>query len=178
MSILDFLGFKKPEPQATPGQTETVRKILEALDRYDPERARYLAAFAYVLSRVARADLKGSPEETRAMERIVMEHGGLPEEQAMVVVQIAKHQNLLFGGTEDFLVTREFHKITTPEERLVLLDCLFSVAAAHELISSAEDAEIRKVATELGLTHQDFIAVRSRYRDHLSVFQTGEPQQD
>lgn len=176
MPILDFFGFRTPEPQAAPAQTETVRKILEALDRYPADRARYLAAFAYVLSRVARADLKVSPEETRAMERIIMEHGGLPEEQAMVVVQIAKHQNLLFGGTEDFLVTREFSKISAQEEKLALLDCLFAVAAAEGLIATAEDAEIRQIAAELGLTHQDFIAVRSRYRDHLAVLQEGEPQ--
>jgi uncharacterized tellurite resistance protein B-like protein len=178
VSILDFLGFRKPEPETTSGQTETVRKILEALDRFPVERARYLAAFAYVLSRVARADLKVSPEETRAMERIVMERGGLPEEQAMVVVQIAKHQNLLFGGTEDFLVTREFHKISTLEEKLALLDCLFRVAAAGGLISPAEDAEIRTIAGELGLTHQDFIAVRSRHREQLSVLQRSDPPQD
>ena len=111
------------------------------------------------------------------MERIIMEHGGLPEEQAMVVVQIAKHQNLLFGGTEDFLVTREFHKISTAEDKLALLDCLFSVAAAEGLIATAEDAVIRQIAAELSLTHQDFIAVRSRYRDHLAVLQEGEPPQ-
>lgn len=176
--MFDFLGFKRAEPQATPGQTETVRKILEALDRLPSDRARYLAAFAYVLSRVARADLKVSPEETHAMERIVMEHGGLPEEQAMVVVQIAKHQNLLFGATEDFLVTREFRKISTPEEKLALLDCLFYVAAAEGLVSSAEETEIRKIARELGLTHRDFIAIRSRYRDHVAVLRRSEPQQD
>ncbi len=178
MSIFDLLGPERAEPRGAAGQTETVRKILEELDRLPPERARYLAAFAYVLSRVARADLKVSPDETRAMERIVIEHGGLPEEQAMIVVQIAKHENLLFGATEDFLVTREFRQISTPEEKLALVDCLFSVAAAEELVSSAEDREIRVIAAELGLTHQDFIAVRSRYRDRLSVLQKSAPRTD
>ncbi len=168
MSIFDFFSQKQPARRAS-GDTETVRKITEALDALDPGRARYLAAFAYVLSRIARADLKITTEETRAMERLVMQHGGLPEEQAILVVQIAKHQNLLFGGTENFLVTREFNKISTQEQKLALLDCLFSVAAAADMISVAEDEEIRAVARELGLSHQDFIAIRSRYRDHLAV---------
>ncbi|MCC6861115.1 MAG: TerB family tellurite resistance protein [Bryobacterales bacterium] len=174
MSILDWIGFGKaaPEPAA---QSDTVRRIVEALDRLEPERARYLAAFAYILSRVARADLKVAPEETRAMERIVAEHGDLPEEQAMVVVQMAKHQNLLFGATENFLVTREFNRISTHEQKMALLDCLFGVAAAEKSVSQLEDNEIRKVARELGLEHPDFIAVRSRYRDRLSVFQKDEP---
>ncbi len=171
MSIFDFFNPKPPAPR-TPGDTETVRKITEQLDALDPEKARYLAAFAYVLSRIARADLKIDAGETREMERIVMEQSGLPEEQAIIVVQIAKHQNLLFGGTENFLVTREFNKISTREQKLSLLTCLFSVAAATNLISVAEDNEIRQVADELGLSHQDFIAIRSQFRDKLAVLRS------
>jgi uncharacterized tellurite resistance protein B-like protein len=167
VALFDF--FKKPAAESSPGDTETVRRIVDALDRLEPDRARYLAAFAYVLSRVARADLKVSPEETRAMERIVIEHGGVPEDQAILVVQIAKHQNILFGATENFLVTREFNQISTREQKLALLDCLYSVAAASELVTQAEDNEIRQIASELLLSHQEFIAIRSRFRDHLKV---------
>jgi uncharacterized tellurite resistance protein B-like protein len=153
-------------------QSETVRKIVDALERLDPDQARYLAAFAYILSRVARADLKISPEETRAMEMIVVEFGGVSEDQAILVVQIARHQNLLFGGTENFLVTREFNKIATEEQKLALLDCLFRVAAAEDLISTVESNEISQITSELGLPHEDFIAVRSKYRGQLGVFRT------
>jgi uncharacterized tellurite resistance protein B-like protein len=176
VSLLRFFGIGAPEPErqtAAPPQTETVRKIVDALDRLEPERARYLAAFGYILSRVARADLKVSPDETRAMERAVIAHGGLTEEQAIIAIQIAKHQNALFGGTEDFLVTREFNKIAAREQKLELLDCLYSVAAAEQSISVAEDNEIRKIASELGIEHPDIIQVRTRYRDKLAVLQQG-----
>jgi uncharacterized tellurite resistance protein B-like protein len=170
VALLDFLFSARREPRPAPlTETETVRKIVDSLDRLDVERARYLAAFAYVLSRVARADLNVSAGETRAMERVVMEHGGLPEDQAILVVQIAKNQNLLFGATEDFLVTREFDKIANREQKMALLDCLFRVAAAEEWVSAEEDHEIRRVSRELGLSHEEFISVRSRFRDQLSV---------
>ncbi|MEX2263163.1 MAG: TerB family tellurite resistance protein [Bryobacteraceae bacterium] len=180
MSFFDFFTSDRsvPPPQQAAAQTESVRKIVDTLDRLDPERARYLAAFAYILSRVARADLEVTPEETRAMERTVIEHGELSEDQAIIVVQIAKHQNLLFGATEDFLVTREFNKIGTQQQKLALLDCLFGVAAAEASISVAEDGRIRQIARELGLEHQDFIAVRSRYIDRLSVLRKNEGGQD
>ena len=174
MSFFDLLGFHKSEEHAAVGHTDTVRAIVEALDRLEPERARYLAAFAYILSRVARADLTVSPEETRTMEQLVGEQGGIPEDQAVIIVQMAKHQNLLFGATEDFLVTREFNKISTPEQKLALLDCLFAVAAAEDLVSLTEDNEIRQIASELGLSHHDFIAIRSRYRDRLSILKRPE----
>jgi uncharacterized tellurite resistance protein B-like protein len=168
VSIRKFLGI--PDQHAVTADTETVRKVIEALDQLDPTRARFIAAFGYILSRVAYADLKISPEETRAMERIIMERGGLPEEQALIVIQTAKTRAQLFGGTENFLVTREFSRIATREEKLALLDCLFAVAAAEAGISAEEDNEIRQIVNELGLGHPDFIAVRSRWKDQLTVF--------
>jgi uncharacterized tellurite resistance protein B-like protein len=169
MSILKFLGLTPKEPVPGEAETETVRKIVEALEQLDPEQARYIAAFAYILSRVARADMKISPEETREMEQVLMERGGLTEHQAIMATQIAKTQNRLFGGTENFVVTREFNEIATREQKLALLDCLYAVAASEGSVSLVEDNEIRQIASELRLDHPDFIAVRSRHRDQLSV---------
>src|SRR5207247_10055863 len=90
------------------------------------------------LSRAARADLNVSPEETEVMERIVMQQSGLSEELALVVVQMAKTQNQLFGSTENYLVTREFERMATREQKLALLDCLFAVAACDETTTSEE----------------------------------------
>ena len=87
VSILEFLGFGQSRDDVSgesPAETETVRRIVDRLDHLEPERARFVAAFAYVLSRVAHADLKISEDETRAMERIVPDHGGLPEGQAVM----------------------------------------------------------------------------------------------
>lgn len=173
MSILDFLGLKStvPEPQDNRGETDTVRKIVARLDGLPEDKARFVAAFAFMLSRVAHADLDISDEETRAMEQIVVEPGGLPEEQATLVVQMAKTQNLLFGGTENYLVAKEFNRIATREQKLSLLHCLFAVGAADDSISATENNVVRQIAEELNLEHADFIAVRSRFREHLAVFQ-------
>ncbi|TDI49990.1 MAG: TerB family tellurite resistance protein [Acidobacteria bacterium] len=172
MSILDFLGLKStaPEPQHNRGETDTVRKIVARLDGLPEDKARFVAAFAFMLSRVAHADLDISDEETRVMEQIVVEPGGLPEEQATIVVQMAKTQNLLFGGTENYLVAKEFNRIATREQKLSLLHCLFAVGAADDSISATENNVVRQIAEELNLEHADFIAVRSRFREHLAVF--------
>jgi uncharacterized tellurite resistance protein B-like protein len=169
MSILKFLKLDSTPRGASAAETDTVRRITAALDELEPERARYVAAFAYILSRVARADLAVSPEETRMMERIVVELGGLPESQAVIVVQMAKSQNVLFGATENYLVTREFNRMATREQKLALLECLFAVSAADHSISTVEDNEVRQIADELRLEHPDFIAARSAFRDYLAV---------
>ena len=180
MSIREFLGIGTAAHVSTAApsaETDTVRKIVGALDSMDPQRARYIAAFAFILCRVARADLHISASETSLMERIVMERGGLPEEQAILVVQMAKTQSTLFGGTENFLVTREFNSMATHEEKLALLDCLFAVAS-DEMISTVEDNEISRICSELQLSHDEFISVRMAYRDQRAVFKkTSEPSE-
>ena len=167
MSLLRFLGIDRAADGGS--ETATVRRIVEALERQDPEAARYIARFAYVLGRVAQADHEVSAEETRVMERIVMERSSLPEEQAILVVQIAKSQTILFGATEDYLVTREFARTATRDQKLALLDCCFAVSAADRDVSAEEEAAVREIAGELGLEHADFIAARSAYRDYLAV---------
>jgi uncharacterized tellurite resistance protein B-like protein len=172
MSILKFLGLSSPH-SAKVGETDTVRKIVQELDSLPEDQARYIAAFAYLLSRVARADLHVSPEETAAMEQIVAKQGGLPEELAPVVVQMAKSQNLLFGATENYLVTREFERMATREQKLAALDCLFAVAAADENITADEDYVVKQISEELRLPHSDYIAARLRYKEYLAVLKLG-----
>lgn len=168
VSLLKFLGLaEKDEPAAA--DADAIRAIAAELDRLDPARARYVAAFAYLLGRLAHVDSDVSEAETRAMEQAVAEHAGIPEPQAVLTVQIARGQNRLFGGTEDFLVTREFAKMATQEQKLALLNCLFAVSSADQAIAVVEDNEIRQIAREIRVEHRDFIAVRSAYRRHLNV---------
>jgi uncharacterized tellurite resistance protein B-like protein len=169
MSLLKLLKLNLDKNPGNSSTTATVRNITQALDQLDMPRARYIAAFAYILNRAARADLSISPEETQAMENIVMKQGRLPEEQAIIVVQMAKTQSLLFSGTENYLVTREFKELSGYKDRIALLDCLFSIAAAQHSISTIEDNEISQIADELRIEHRDFISIRSKFRDHLAV---------
>lgn len=169
MSISNWLHTLRSQSQQPSAETDTVRKIVHRLDQMPPDQARYIAAFSYILSRVARADMNISEVETAEMERRVMSVGQLPEDQAVLVVQIAKTQATLFGGTENFLVTREFDLMATREQKLALLRCLFAVAAADNEISTVEDREIRLINDELNLTHMDFINARLEFKQYLSV---------
>lgn len=172
MSLLRFLGLGGEEPPRDERETATIRRIAAQLESLPAETARYLAAFAYVLARVAHADLSFAEEETETMCRLVRKLAEISEEEALLVVEIAKSQSRLLGGTEDYVVTREFKRLSTREQRAALLECLFAVAAADGTISGDESQEILSVADELGFTRQDVNALRSRYRDHLSEFQT------
>jgi uncharacterized tellurite resistance protein B-like protein len=149
--------------------TATVRRIAATLDALPPAEARYLAAFAYVLARVARADLEISSAESEQMIRLVREFSTLSEAQALLVVQLAKTQAIALGGTENYLVTRQFKEISNSAQRVDLLRCLFAVAAADQTISHVENSEITAIGLEIGLRAEEVASIRAAYRDQLSV---------
>src|SRR5215470_16570875 len=101
-----------PPADLTGGDTATVRRIVAKLEAMPPEQARLLAAAAYTLARAANADLDISDDET-----------------AVMVTEMAKLQAKTVGGTEDYVVTREFKAISTPELRLRVLRACFAIAA-------------------------------------------------
>ena len=162
-SLRAWLGVDRPQND----EFAPLRETLDALDHLEPDRARYLSAFAYLLGRVAHADQHVSPEETRAIEALVAEHGRLPHDQAMLVAQLAKTSNLLFGGTANFLVAREFAALSSYEQKLALMRCLFEVSATDEAISTVEEGEIHRIANELRIDPPDLVALRVAHRRHL-----------
>jgi uncharacterized tellurite resistance protein B-like protein len=162
-SLRAWLGIDRQREQ----EHAPLRQTLEALDHLPPDRARYLAAFAYLLGRVAHADQHVSPEETAVMEGHLIEEGHLTREQAMLVVQLAKTSNLLFGGTANFIVARDFAQEASYDEKLALMRCLFAVSATDDSISLSEEGEIHRLARELKIQHEDLVNLRVTYRRHL-----------
>jgi uncharacterized tellurite resistance protein B-like protein len=178
MSIFDWLSGAKDETQLSAGgDSEAVRDIVSRLESLSEERANWVAAFAMVLSRAARADLDISSEELLEMKRIVREFGELPKETASLVVEMAVRHNQLLGVTEEYLATREFRRLAQEGDRERLLHCLFAICAADDSITLVEEEEVRQVANELGLEHTQYITARSAFREKREVLR-GLPSRD
>lgn len=169
MSVLDWLLGRR----ATARDDDVIHRISRELDALEPARARYLALFAFLLARAANVDQEVSAEETAAMERLVEAFGSLSAPQAALVVEIAKTQSRLFGETQNFLATRELRDLATPEQKRDLLHCLFAVSAADDTITIPEEEAIRAIARELLLGNDEYLSIRSAYREKRSVFQRG-----
>jgi uncharacterized tellurite resistance protein B-like protein len=162
-SVRAWLGLHRHDDT----EVEPLRETLEALDHLTPGLARYLAAFAYLLGRVALADRDVSPDERRTMEGLVREHGGLADNEAVLVVELATKSNLLFGGTADYLVAREFSALASYEQKLALVRCLFVISAADQAISTSEEAEIHRIANELRIDPPDLVSMRVSFARYL-----------
>jgi len=180
-----FLGLDRaaaPDPRLpvgdqvapTPGsaaETATARRIVARLEALPAAEARYLACFAYVMSRAAQADLDISDAETGLMERFAVEFGDLDESQAVLVVQMAKIQARTQGQTEDFVVTREFREISTVDQRLALIRCCFAIEAVDGTITAEEASVVNEIARELDIESKDLNAVRADFHEQLSAVQ-------
>jgi uncharacterized tellurite resistance protein B-like protein len=172
MGLLEWLGLgggRAPQDEGT----EVVARIGAVLEALPPERARVLAAFAYLLGRVAHADHALSEEETLSMQGLVREFGGLTDDQAMAVVVIAQQQSFTHRGTEDFRVAQEFFSMATEDDKRALLRCLFAVSASDDAVVTAEDNEIRRITLELKIPHAEFVHARAAVRDRLAVLRRG-----
>ena len=180
MSLRRYLGAGTAGPEAEAdvddasarldaSDTETVRRIAGQLEALPVSRARFLAAFAYILTRAAAADLDISHVESEAIEQLVAEHGGLPEAQSVLVAQIARNQSLLYGGTEDYLVTRQFRELSTQQDREALLRCCYIVGAADDTITATESDLLQQLAKELDLDRVVVIAIRNEFAPKLAA---------
>lgn len=160
-----------PPPSDGAGDTATVRRIVSKLEAMPPEQARFVAAAAYILARAANADLDISNGETEAIEQELQTHESLDEATSVLVAEMAKLQAKTVGGTEDFVVTREFKAISTESQRVTILRACFAISAVNGSISAEENAVLKEIADELDIDDATLNAIRADYHEQLSSVQ-------
>ena len=157
-----------PDPA---GDTETVRRIVAKLEAMPPEHARLVASAAYTLARAANADLDISDEETAAIERELQANEALDEATAVLVTEMAKLQAKTVGGTEDYVVTREFKKLADDAQRIAIVRACYAVMAANGTISAEEAGTINEIADELDIDEAVLRSIRAEYHEQFSSVQ-------
>jgi uncharacterized membrane protein YebE (DUF533 family) len=160
------------EAAAAAGDTATVRRIVARLERLPADQGRLIASAAYTLARAAQADLVISDDETAVIERELQAHGAIDEATAVLVTEMAKLQARTVGGTEDYVVTREFTALANEQQRIDVLRACFAVGAASGSISAEESAEVNQIGKELGLDPDVVNTVRAEFHERLSSVQT------
>src|SRR5687767_14585059 len=153
---------------AAAGDTATVRRIVARLERMPPEHARLVASAAYTLARAAHADLEISDDETAIIEHELQAHGAIDEATAVLVTEMAKLQARSVGGTEDYVVTREFTALANETQRMDVLRACFAVGASSGSISAEESAVLNQIANELKLDADVVSSIRAEFHDRLS----------
>ena len=168
MSLLRFLGIggQKAGREAEPVSLVELGTELESLP---PEESRFIAAFAYLLARVAGADMRTDDTELAEMARHLETFGGIEADKAQMLTASAVRIADTYSPSDDHLVARAFRDMTETPERLRLLRCLYAVAAADEMISTTEDNEIFEVAKAIGVQREQVVALRSEFKQYLGA---------
>jgi uncharacterized tellurite resistance protein B-like protein len=141
--------------------SESVKRIAAEFEHFDDPTARYLAAFSYVLGRLAASDQEIDDAEVAAIERALVEIADIEPGHARLVAEAAHIEAREKGGTQNYVATRDFRKFATREQRALLLKCLLQVASADGEISIQESSEILNIAAELGFGFPELKALRA-----------------
>lgn len=139
----------------------SVKRIAAAFEQFDDDTARYLAAFAYVLGRMAAADSEVDDAEVAAIELALVEIAGIEAGHARLVAEAAHIEAEEEGGTQDYIATRDFRRLASREQRVQLLKCLLQIASADGEITPEESSEILNIAKELGFAFPELKALRA-----------------
>ncbi|MFO1175996.1 MAG: TerB family tellurite resistance protein [Paracoccaceae bacterium] len=117
-------------------------------------------ALAALLVRLARADAQYEPREMARIDRILAARYRLSPFEA---VQLREEAETLEAASPDTVrFTRALKDAVPYEDRLEILEALWSVALADDDRSADEDALIRLVANLLGVSDQDSARARQK----------------
>ena len=139
--------------------------------RCRPSGRVFVASAAYTLARAAHADLHISDEETAIIERELQDRAQLDEPTAVLIAEMAKLQAKTVGGTEDYVVTREFAALATDEQKVAMVRACFVIGAANGTISAEESTEVNQIAKELDVPNDVLNQVRADFHERLSSVQ-------
>ena len=157
-SLMRIAGGGSGEVRPT---STSVKRIAAQFERFDDDTARYLAAFAYVLGRVAAADREIDDNEVAVIKLALVEIADIDPGHARLVAEAAHVEAQEEGGTQNYIATRDFRGVATREQCEQLLRCLLQVAAADGEISGAESSEIVLIAEELGFSFPELKALKA-----------------
>lgn len=128
--------------------SEGTSRMLNLLEKHDPNAANYLATFSFALARIAYADGVVKEEEREQMRRILQEVAKLNEAEVDFIMEMSMMQ----GRARSRIDNRIVNPALDEERAAHFLESLHAIARADGAATSEELVEIDAIAAEFGLT--------------------------
>jgi len=138
-------------PLPSADHAAVIRQALQSLDTLDAATRDHLAALAFILMRVARADGTITADERARMEDILARDVGIPAEHAILITEIARHRTDMADCGCSYGISRQLRTDLDAEERLSILELLAAIADADGRSCTSERREIEQIANEIGI---------------------------
>ena len=166
MKLFDFFATKNTTGSEQGSLFLRLKELLGSLN--DAEQL-YITGVAGLLGGVAFSDLEISQDELDKMEQVLQEQLNLEENLLQKIVAVIKSVTTDLLGIEDYKYARMINESCNLEEKKDVIRCLLRVAAANDSISAEEDNKLGLIAQGLLLNRQDYISLRSEFREHLDI---------
>ena len=127
--------------------SEGTSRMLNLLEKHDPQAANYLATFSFALARIAYADGVVSDDEREEMRRILLEVAKLEDSEVEFIMEMSMMQ----GRAKSQIDHRDFNPAFDDERAQHFLESLHAIARADGIATSEEIIEIETIAAEFGL---------------------------
>jgi len=125
--------------------SEDTSRMLNLLEKHDPNSASYLASFSFALARVAYADNEVTESERIEMRRILHEVANLAPAEVEFIMELSMMQKRAISSglnPQGMQADRAEH----------FVESLYAIANADGNVSPEELHEIKTIAAEFGLT--------------------------
>ena len=162
---------RKPEsrPSKPTGGVELAAVVREHMPDDDEDTRALVGAVAGLLACVAFADRAFSDDEQNHVREVLARVAGLSPRGAAAIFAVLQRQGALIAVGNMHAYTRHLREHGELELRREVLEALLDLAAADGTISMTESDLLRRTASALGLTPDDYVQAQAKHRDRLSV---------
>lgn len=126
---------------------------------------RKLSLAGGIMAQIAHVDKTITNEEYAAIASAFEQHWEIDAQQASFVAKVSTAPET--ANLDVFRTAREFVKVSSHDERLTLMDILFTVAAADGDLSYEETETIRDISRSLLVSHSEFITAKTKINKNM-----------
>ena len=133
--------------------------------RLPEDKLYFLCLVGTLLASIAHVDNHLDPSEKKALKACLAKQFELKGNELAMLFEVVEEQGR--KGFDFHEVITEINRLTSYNDRLQLMDCLFAIAAADGEMAHDETEEIRRITKALRIPHNIFIQAKVRARKGL-----------
>ncbi|MCS5625418.1 MAG: TerB family tellurite resistance protein [Candidatus Marinimicrobia bacterium] len=129
------------------------------------ERLYFICLVGTLMAAIAHVDDHFDPTEKKALNRCLTDQFSLKGKELTLLFEVVEEQAR--QGFDFYEVVSELNRVSSHNDRIHLMECLFEVAIADGEMVHGEAEEIRRITKALRIPHKTFIEYKVRALDKI-----------
>ena len=129
------------------------------------ERLYFICLVGTLMAAIAHVDDHFDPTEKKALNRCLTDQFSLKGKELTLLFEVVEEQ--AGQGFDFYEVVSELNRVSSHNDRIHLMECLFEVAIADGEMVHGEAEEIRRITKALRIPHKTFIEYKVRALDKI-----------